>query len=41
VFLPNGFDMTLAEMDLSLKNTLSHRALAMREILPILREYFK
>jgi XTP/dITP diphosphohydrolase len=41
VFLPKGFDRTLAEMDLSLKNTLSHRGLAMQEILPILREYFK
>jgi XTP/dITP diphosphohydrolase len=41
VFLPNGFDRTLAEMDLSLKNTLSHRAMAVREMLPILREYFK
>lgn len=41
VFLPNGFDRTLAEMDLSLKNTLSHRALAMQGMLPILREYFK
>jgi XTP/dITP diphosphohydrolase len=41
VFLPNGFDRTLAEMDLSLKNTLSHRALAVRAMLPILREYFK
>jgi XTP/dITP diphosphohydrolase len=40
VFLPKGFDKTLAEMDLSLKNTLSHRALAMEEMLPILREYF-
>jgi XTP/dITP diphosphohydrolase len=41
LFLPIGSDKTLAEMDLSLKNTISHRALAMREILPILREYFK
>ena len=41
LFLPKGFDKTLAEMDLSLKNTLSHRALAIKEILPILRKYFK
>lgn len=41
VFLPKGFGKTLAEMDLSLKNTLSHRGLAMKEMLPILREYFK
>ena len=41
VFLPKGFEKTLAEMDLSLKNTLSHRGLAMKGMLPILREYFK
>jgi XTP/dITP diphosphohydrolase len=41
LFLPIGSDKTLAEMDLSLKNTISHRALAVKEILPILREYFK
>ncbi len=41
VFLPKGFGKTLAEMDLSLKNKLSHRGLAMKEMLPILREYFK
>lgn len=41
VFLPRGFDKTLAEMDLSLKNTLSHRGRAMQEMLPILREYFR
>jgi XTP/dITP diphosphohydrolase len=41
LFLPKGFDKTLAEMDLSLKNMLSHRGLAMKEILPILRDYLK
>jgi XTP/dITP diphosphohydrolase len=41
VFLPKGFGKSLAEMDLSLKNKLSHRGLAMIEMLPILREYFK
>jgi XTP/dITP diphosphohydrolase len=41
VFLPNGFDKTFAEMDLSLKNGISHRGRAIREIIPILREYFK
>jgi XTP/dITP diphosphohydrolase len=41
LFLPKGFDKTLAEMDLSLKNTLSHRGLAMKEMLPILRDYLK
>lgn len=41
LFLPNGFDKTLAEMDLSLKNRISHRARAMQQIVPVLREYFK
>jgi XTP/dITP diphosphohydrolase len=41
VFLPRDSDQTLAEMDLSLKNNISHRGRAVREIAPILREYFK
>ena len=41
VFLPTGYDSTLAEMDLSLKNSISHRARGMQKMLPILREYFK
>jgi len=41
VFLPEGFDTTLAEMDLSAKNNISHRGRAVRQMLPILREYFK
>jgi XTP/dITP diphosphohydrolase len=41
VFQPDGQIQTLAEMDMSLKNTLSHRGLAMRQMLPILREFYK
>ena len=41
VFLPSGSDTTLAEMDLSLKNEISHRGQAVREMIPRLREYFK
>jgi len=41
VFLPEGFDRTLAEMDLSVKNSISHRGQAVQKMLPILREYFK
>ncbi len=41
VFLPEGFDMTLAEMDLSVKNSISHRGQAVQKMLPILRDYFK
>jgi len=41
LFLPRGYRQTLAEMDMSVKNTLSHRALAMQNMLPHLREFFK
>jgi XTP/dITP diphosphohydrolase len=41
VFLPNGYDKTFAEMDLSLKNSLSHRGRAIQKMLPILRGYFE
>lgn len=41
VFLPSGYDKTLAEMDLSLKNRISHRGRGMSQMVPILREYFK
>ena len=41
VFLPEGFDMTLAEMDLAVKNSISHRGRAVGKMLPILREFFK
>lgn len=41
VFLPRDSDRTLAEMDLSQKNSISHRGRAAREMIPVLREYFK
>lgn len=41
VFLPRGSDRTLAEMDLARKNEISHRGRGVREMIPILREYFK
>jgi XTP/dITP diphosphohydrolase len=41
LFLPKGFDTTLAEMDLSLKNKISHRGLAIQAMLPILKGYFE
>jgi len=41
LFLPRGYRQTLAEMDLSVKNTLSHRARAMQNMLPHLQEFFK
>lgn len=39
VFLPSGHDRTFAEIPLSEKNTISHRARAMRKLLEFLREY--
>nr|CAB3257425.1 inosine triphosphate pyrophosphatase [Phallusia mammillata] len=31
-FLPNGYDTTYAEMDLEIKNKISHRGLALQEL---------
>ncbi len=39
VFLASGHDRTFAEIPLSEKNTISHRARAMRKLLEFLREY--
>jgi len=41
LFLPQGYRQTLAEMDMSVKNTLSHRARAMQNMLPFLKDFFK
>lgn len=38
IFLPNGFQKTFAEMDLPLKNELSHRGEAIKEMVKFLRE---
>ncbi len=39
VFLASGHDRTFAEIPLSEKNTISHRARAMHKLLEFLREY--
>lgn len=36
VFRPEGFDQTFAEMDLSLKNRISHRAMAVEKLIEFL-----
>ena len=38
VFRPEGFDQTFAEMDLSLKNEISHRARAVKRLIHFLME---
>ena len=41
IFLPDGFDRTFAEMDLSEKNRISHRALAVQKLIDYLEmQYF-
>ena len=37
VFLPDGFDITLAEMPLKLKNSISHRGLAVQKLCEYLK----
>ena len=38
VFVPNGYDETFAEMDLSLKNSISHRGRAVQRLVEFLKE---
>ncbi len=38
VFRPEGFDQTFAEMDLSLKNEISHRSRAVQRLIHFLKE---
>lgn len=38
VFVPEGYDVTFAEMDLALKNKISHRALAMQQLIAFLKD---
>ncbi len=37
IFIPAGYARTFAELGLSIKNTISHRALAMRQVVEYLR----
>jgi XTP/dITP diphosphohydrolase len=38
IFEPNGYDITFAEMDVSEKNRISHRAIAMQKLIAFLKE---
>lgn len=40
VFKPDGFDHTFAEMDLSAKTLISHRAIAMKKLINFLKEKY-
>ncbi|MDI6766611.1 MAG: RdgB/HAM1 family non-canonical purine NTP pyrophosphatase [Bacteroidota bacterium] len=40
IFLPDGFDKTFAEMSPDLKNKISHRANAFRQLINVLTDYF-
>jgi XTP/dITP diphosphohydrolase len=37
IFIPGGYDITFAEMDLSLKNRISHRASAVKQLVDFLK----
>ena len=37
IFEPNGYDITFAEMDKEEKNTISHRAIAMKKLIEFLK----
>lgn len=39
VFIPDGYPQTFAEMDLSIKNTISHRANAFKKLLTFLSDH--
>lgn len=39
LFIPEGYDKTFAEMDLSLKNKISHRAIAIEKLIEFLNNY--
>ena len=41
IFVPDGYALTLAEMDPTLKNTLSHRGKAIQNIQPTLLKYLR
>lgn len=40
LFIPDGYQSSFAELGSDVKNTLSHRAMALREMLPILTRLF-
>jgi XTP/dITP diphosphohydrolase len=41
IFVPAGFDQTFAEMPSDIKQSISHRALAVKKMIPFLRGFLK
>jgi len=41
LFIPDGFDMTFAQLDAGTKNSISHRGMALREMRGFLESYFR
>ncbi|MEQ1604946.1 MAG: RdgB/HAM1 family non-canonical purine NTP pyrophosphatase [Pyrinomonadaceae bacterium] len=39
LFIPDGFDQTFGELDISTKQTISHRSRAFQQIIPFLRHF--
>jgi XTP/dITP diphosphohydrolase len=39
IFLPDGFDITTAEMTSEQKDAISHRGQAMRALVPVIQEH--
>jgi XTP/dITP diphosphohydrolase len=40
LFIPDGYQLTFAELTLDLKNSISHRALALRRMTEIIKSYY-
>lgn len=38
IFIPDGYDKTFAELDISVKNRISHRAIALKKSMKLLKE---
>ena len=41
IFIPTGFDKTFGELSVAIKHSISHRALAVKKMIPFLQGFFK
>ena len=39
IFMPDGYDLTFGELSVDVKQKISHRAMAFKQIIPFLRDY--